>query len=178
MLNLPVCSYYAPGFHAQAIKARAIQQQIAAAGATRTGSSAPAPVVSSAAAAPLTDLPATQLLPPLPPPLLALCVRGRHHPAGWLLRLTSTDARLVSSSLIRPTTTDSEMPLMTCGSDPYWHRAGDHLPVSIPGVMILTCPKFRSSQWRCCTQKACFRGRHSQKISSIGTAFGVDQQRI
>ena len=67
--------------------------------------------VSSAAAAPLTDLPATQLLPPLPPPLLALCVRGRHHPAGRLMQLTSTDARLVSSSLIRPTTTDSEMPL-------------------------------------------------------------------
>ena len=74
MLNLPVFSYYAPGFHAQAIKARAIQQQIAAAGATRTGSSAPAPVVSSAAAAPLTDLPATQLLPPLPPPLLAVTI--------------------------------------------------------------------------------------------------------
>ena len=109
MLDLPVCSYYAPGFHA--LKARAVQQEIAAARATCTGSSAPAPVVSSAAAAPLTDLPATQLLPPLPPPLLALCVRGRHHPAGQLMQLTSTDARLVSSSLIRPTTTDSEMPL-------------------------------------------------------------------
>ena len=80
MLDLPVCSYYAPGFHA--LKARAVQQEIAAARATCTGSSAPAPVVSSAAAAPPTaDLPATQLLPPLPPPLLALCVRGRHHPA-------------------------------------------------------------------------------------------------
>ena len=109
--NLPVCSYYAPGFHALAIKARAVQQQIAAAGATCTGSSAPAPVVASAAAAPLTDLPATQLLSPLPPLRLALCVRGRHHPAGQLMQLISTDARLVSSSLIRPTTTDSEMPL-------------------------------------------------------------------
>ena len=110
MLNLPVCSYYAPGFHALAIKARAVQHEIAAAGATCIGSSAPAPVVSSAAAATLTDLPATQLLSPLPPPLLALCVRGRHHPAGRLLRLTSTDARFVLSSLIRPTTSDSEMP--------------------------------------------------------------------
>ena len=109
MPNLPVCGYYAPGVHALAIKARAVQQEIVAAGATCTGSSAPATVVSSAAAAPLTDLPATQLLSPLPPPLLTLCVRGRHRPAGRLLRLTSADSRRVSSSLIRPTTTDSEM---------------------------------------------------------------------
>ena len=28
MLNLPVCSYYAPGFYALAIKARAVQQRL------------------------------------------------------------------------------------------------------------------------------------------------------
>ena len=172
------CVAITPGFHALAIKARAVQQRLPLQELRALAPPHPLLSVSSAAAAPLTDLPATQLLPPLPPPLLALCVRGRHHPAGWLLRLTSTDARLVSSSLIRPTTTDSEMPLMTCGSDPYWHRAGDHLPVSIPGVMILTCPKFRSSQWRCCTQKACFRGRTRDSGTQSQIAAGSPWQNF
>ena len=98
MLDLPVCSYYAPGFHA--LKARAVQQEIAAARATCTGSSAPAPVVSSAAAAPSTaDLPATQLLPPLPPPLLALCVRGRHHPAESRSLSLATGMQSVADSV-------------------------------------------------------------------------------
>lgn len=111
MLNLPVCSYYAPGFtHWQLRRAlsnrRLLLQELRALAPPH-----PLLSVSPAAAATLTDLPATQLLSPLPPPLLALCVRGRHHPAGQLMQLTSTDARLASSSLIRPTTTDSEMPL-------------------------------------------------------------------
>ena len=99
--------------------------------------------VSSAAAAPLTDLPATQLLPPLPPLLLALCVRGRHHPAGQLMQLTSTDARLVSSSLIRSTTTASEMPLR---SQP---RASLRSTV-ISRFLFLG---LTVSQWRCAHKK-------------------------
>ena len=109
MLNLPVCSYYAPGFHALAIKARAVQQEIVAAGATCTGSSAPAPVVSSAAAAPLTDLPASAATT-ASTAIVTLC--SWPSPSCWSATAADPNRRPRCIVLLDPpTTTDSEMPL-------------------------------------------------------------------